>query len=81
MKFTKFFSNYISEILKPLEKNLENIEENKPSVILIAGVNGVGKTTTIGKLGKILGQNNKKNNFCCSRYLSSSGSRSIRSLG
>jgi len=56
----KIFSNYVSEILKPLEKNLENIKKNKPSVILIAGVNGVGKTTTIGKLGKILGQNNKK---------------------
>ena len=56
----KIFSNYASEILKPLEKNLENINHNKPSVILIAGVNGVGKTTTIGKLGKILGQNNKK---------------------
>ena len=56
----KIFSNYISEILKPLEKNLQNIKENKPSVILIAGVNGVGKTTTIGKLGKILGQNEKK---------------------
>ena len=27
---------------------------------MIAGVNGVGKTTTIGKLGKILGQKNKK---------------------
>ena len=60
----KIFSNYISGILKPLEKNLENIKENKPSVILIAGVNGVGKTTTIGKLGKILGQNNKKIIFC-----------------
>ena len=56
----KIFSNYVSEILKPLEKNLENIGKNKPSVILIAGVNGVGKTTTIGKLGKILGKNNKK---------------------
>jgi len=56
----KIFSNYASEILKPLEKNLENINKNKPSVILVAGVNGVGKTTTIGKLGKILGQNNKK---------------------
>ena len=56
----KIFSSYISEILKPLEKNLENINQNKPSVILVAGVNGVGKTTTIGKLGKILGQNNKK---------------------
>jgi len=56
----KIFSNYVSEILKPLEKNLERINKNKPSVILIAGVNGVGKTTTIGKLGKILGHNNKK---------------------
>ena len=56
----RIFSNYVSETLKPLEKNLENINKNKPSVILIAGVNGVGKTTTIGKLGKILGQNNKK---------------------
>ena len=55
----KIFSNYISEILQPLEKNLDNLN-NKPNVILIAGVNGVGKTTTIGKLGKILGQNNKK---------------------
>jgi len=56
----KIFSNYASEILKPLEKNLKNINKNKPSVILVAGVNGVGKTTTIGKLGKILGQNEKK---------------------
>ena len=56
----RIFSNYASEILKPLEKNLENINKNKPSVILVAGVNGVGKTTTIGKLGKILGQNEKK---------------------
>ena len=54
------FSDHILEILKPLEKNLENLSKNKPCVILIAGVNGVGKTTTIGKLGKILGKNNKK---------------------
>ena len=46
--------------MKPLEKNLENIKSNKPSVILIAGVNGVGKTTTIGKLGKILKKNGNK---------------------
>tara|TARA_B100000686_G_scaffold316840_1_gene365036 strand:- start:39 stop:953 length:915 start_codon:yes stop_codon:yes gene_type:complete len=56
----KIFSNYVSETLKPLEKNFEKINENTPSVILVAGVNGVGKTTTIGKLGKILVQNNKK---------------------
>ena len=56
----KIFSDYVSKILKPLEKNLKDINTNKPSVILIAGVNGVGKTTTIGKLGKILALNNKK---------------------
>ena len=75
-KIFKIFSNYAAEILKPLEKNLENLNENKPSVILIAGVNGVGKTTTIGKLGKILGQNNKKivfgaaDTFSCILYTS-----------
>ena len=56
----KIFSNYVSETLKPLEKNFEDINKSTPSVILIAGVNGVGKTTTIGKLGKILRQDNKK---------------------
>ena len=56
----KIFSSYVSQILKPLEKNIQDMDSNKPRVILIAGVNGVGKTTTIGKLGKILGQNNKK---------------------
>jgi fused signal recognition particle receptor len=56
----KIFSDYLVEILKPLEKNLEGLNKRKPSVILVAGVNGVGKTTTIGKLGKILGKNNTK---------------------
>ena len=56
----KIFSDYITQILKPLEKNLNNLNNNKPNVILVAGVNGVGKTTTIGKLGKILLNDNKK---------------------
>ena len=56
----KIFSNYVIEILKPLEKNMESLNNKKPAVILIAGVNGVGKTTTIGKLGKILEPKNKK---------------------
>ena len=56
----QIFSDHILEILKPLEKNLESLSKNKPCVILVAGVNGVGKTTTVGKLGKILGKDNKK---------------------
>ena len=38
-------------ILKPLEKPLEiPPDANKPFVIMVVGVNGTGKTTTIGKL-------------------------------
>ena len=59
-KIKKIFTSYIIEILKPLEKNIEELKKKKPNVILVAGVNGVGKTTTIGKLGKILGIHNKR---------------------
>lgn len=38
-------------LLQPCEKPL-NIEGHQPFVILVVGVNGVGKTTTIGKLAK-----------------------------
>ncbi len=49
----RILSDYIISLMKPLEK--KNFFENKPSqnVILVSGVNGVGKTTTIGKIGKI----------------------------
>ena len=46
--------NYIKKLMLPLEKKIVIEDSIKPAVILIAGVNGVGKTTTIGKLGKIL---------------------------
>jgi fused signal recognition particle receptor len=38
-------------LLKPCEQPLQ-VEGHKPYVILMVGVNGVGKTTTIGKLAK-----------------------------
>lgn len=37
-----------------------NLQENGPTVILMVGVNGVGKTTTIGKLANIYHKNGKK---------------------
>ncbi|MCP5273291.1 MAG: signal recognition particle-docking protein FtsY [Burkholderiales bacterium] len=39
------------DLLKPLERSLDTTT-NKPFVIMITGVNGVGKTTSIGKLAK-----------------------------
>ena len=42
-------------ILKPVEKALTIPKAlNKPHLILVVGVNGVGKTTTIGKLASLL---------------------------
>ncbi|RZI63508.1 MAG: signal recognition particle-docking protein FtsY [Variovorax sp.] len=43
----------ITDLLKPLEKPLV-IGQYAPTVIMVAGVNGAGKTTSIGKLTKHL---------------------------
>lgn len=45
----------LSELLQPLEKPLE-LGAAHPSVIMVAGVNGAGKTTSIGKLTRHLSQ-------------------------
>lgn len=51
----KIIKEKLIEIMntKLKEKNLKhsfNIEQGKPTIILVVGVNGVGKTTSIGKL-------------------------------
>jgi fused signal recognition particle receptor len=43
----------LTQLLKPLQKELV-IGEQRPTVIMVAGVNGAGKTTSIGKLTKHL---------------------------
>jgi fused signal recognition particle receptor len=43
----------LADLLQPLEKPLV-IGEHTPTVIMVAGVNGAGKTTSIGKLTKHL---------------------------
>ena len=44
-------SDTLYELLRPLEETLD-LAAHKPFVIMIAGVNGAGKTTSIGKLAK-----------------------------
>lgn len=44
--------NEMQSILEPCNKPLDTTAGGKPFVILMVGVNGVGKTTTIGKLAK-----------------------------
>jgi len=58
--------NYIIDLMSPLEKENFFINKNNLNAILVSGVNGVGKTTTIGKIGKILKSNGNKVIFSAS---------------
>ena len=57
---------YIISLMKPLENNSFFKKKDKLNATLISGVNGVGKTTTIGKIGKILKTNGNKVMFAAS---------------
>ena len=50
----------ITAVLQKIEKPLILDTAKKPFVILVAGVNGTGKTTTIGKMAKRLAEDGKK---------------------
>lgn len=56
----QFLSEEIIAILQPCEKALELDDSIKPRVIIFNGINGVGKTTTIGKIAFNLSKQNKK---------------------
>ena len=51
---------YIISLMKPLENNTFFKKKEKINATLVSGVNGVGKTTTIGKISKILKANGNK---------------------
>ena len=52
--------DYIINLMKPLENENFFDKKDKLNAVLVSGVNGVGKTTTIGKIGKILKSNGNK---------------------
>ena len=43
----------VTDLLKPLERSL-TLQETAPTVVMVVGVNGAGKTTSIGKLTRHL---------------------------
>jgi len=57
---------YIIDLMSPLEKNDFFSNKTNLNAVLVSGVNGVGKTTTIGKIGKILKSNGNKVIFSAS---------------
>lgn len=56
----KALQEELASLLRPVEQPLAITADKQPYVILVVGVNGVGKTTTIGKLAKKLQLDGKK---------------------
>ena len=50
----------VEKVLAPIAKSLEIDAATKPFIILVAGVNGSGKTTTIGKLAATFAADRRK---------------------
>jgi fused signal recognition particle receptor len=65
-EITIILKEYIVSLMKPLENNHFFKKKEKINATLVSGVNGVGKTTTIGKIGKILKANGNKVMFAAS---------------
>ena len=65
-EINSILKEYIVSLMKPLENDTFFKKKEKLNATLISGVNGVGKTTTIGKIGKILKTNGNKVMFAAS---------------
>jgi len=65
-EINSILKNYIIDLMSPLENENFFKSKNNLNAILVSGVNGVGKTTTIGKIGKILKTNGNKVIFSAS---------------
>ena len=59
-EISTILKEYIISLMKPLENNSFFLKKEKINATLVSGVNGVGKTTTIGKISKILKANGNK---------------------
>ena len=59
-EISTILKDYIISLMKPLENKDFFKKKEKINVTLVSGVNGVGKTTTIGKISKILKANGNK---------------------
>ena len=59
-EISTILKEYIISLMTPLENNSFFKKKEKINATLVSGVNGVGKTTTIGKISKILKANGNK---------------------
>jgi fused signal recognition particle receptor len=55
----QFLKDELAKILLPCQKSLQINSDLKPQIIVVNGVNGAGKTTSIGKIAKKLSDEGK----------------------
>lgn len=55
----QYLQEEMKQILRPCDKDLSITDTTKPFVLLVVGINGSGKTTTIGKLASLFKQHGK----------------------
>ncbi len=70
----------IAELLAPLERAL-GVGRETPTVIMVVGVNGAGKTTSIGKLTRHLADGGSQRAAGRGRHLPRRGARAARGVG
>ncbi|MDQ0313588.1 signal recognition particle-docking protein FtsY [Amorphus orientalis] len=56
----RILAEEVARVLEPVEKPFELDRTKKPFVVLVVGVNGTGKTTTIGKIAAKLVRDGRK---------------------
>jgi signal recognition particle GTPase len=71
----------IAAILKPREQVVDFSEGPKPRIVLFVGVNGSGKTTTIGKIASKLSGAGRRHRSGRRRHLPRGCCRAVESLG
>lgn len=63
------------------ENQTLNLAAQPPAVVLMAGLQGAGKTTSVGKLGKFLREKHKKKVLVVSGRLSPGGDQTAGNAG
>ena len=71
----------VERMLAPVAKPLQLEGEHRPHVILVVGVNGTGKTTTIGKLAQQLRRRGQESHAGGRRYVPRRRHRPAQDLG
>jgi len=74
----KILKEYIIKLLQPLERQKFFKKKENLNVVLVSGVNGVGKTTTIGKIGKIFRENSHSKKELAEKIGTEIAKRSIK---